>query len=218
LASICVDGHRRQDRFVTALSAAGIVASITGLWSISRVKSVIGDYTIFWLSAVGALNWGVIAGFAIARGAGVRLRGLQRSALLGAAAVFVWSVVYFGSDQLKRARRQGLLPSRDSARVVRLATEAILADMTREHATRPLFQLKTRDWTTAVGVVLQVYKRGVRPAVEGSRESFFGEPLEPDGRQDRTFVITDVPMDATTSARSGSTPLPSVERLFIYAR
>lgn len=217
LVAACVDARRRQDRFVVALTAAGVIASMSALWSITRVKSLIGDYTIFWLSAVGALNWGVIGGAALTRVVGVRLRAAQQAAALGSSGLVVSGLLYFGSDQLKHVRRRALLPQRDSARVVQLASDAILADMRREHVQRPLFQMQSRDWATAAGVLLQVYKRHAPTSVEGSADSFFGEPLTPDGREDRVFVIGDPTPQATLATRAGEELLPNVERLSIHA-
>lgn len=56
--------HRR---FHAALSAAGLLAALTALWSITRVKPLVGDYAIFWLSAVGTLNRAVVGALALAR-------------------------------------------------------------------------------------------------------------------------------------------------------
>ena len=217
LAALCLDAYRRQDSSSCALTAAGLLASLAALWSITRVQSLVGDYTIFWLSAVGALNWAVGGGVMLARLTGPRLRMLQRVAALGASALVIWLGIHLGIDQLKRERRQGLLRQRDSARVVQLAAAAILDDMQRAHAHRPLFHLSTADWTAAAGILLQVYKRGSPPAVDPDLVTWFGEPFARNGQEDRSFVITDAATQARLRELPAGDSLPGVERLYIYA-
>jgi hypothetical protein len=217
LSAACWDAQRRRDRFDAALTAAGLLASVTALWSITRVKSLIGEYMIFWLSAIGTLNWAMIAGLALTRVVGVRLRALQQWAVLGASALMVSGFVHLGSDELKRARRHGLRPPRDSARVVKLASQAVLDDMRRHHVQRPLFQMGTRDWGAAAGVLLQVYKRGVPPAVDASLVAFFGEPLAPNGREDRVIVIADATTHRALIGRPGYELVADVEGMYIHA-
>lgn len=214
LAAACLDARLRQYRFDAALSAAGLLASVIAFWSITRVTSLVGDYMVFWMSAIGTLNWAVIAGLAATRLAGIRMRPLLRWVSLGAAALLIAGFLQSGSDQLKRARRQGRLPPRGGAKVVKLASDAVLDDMRRHNVQRPLFQLSTRGWGEAAGVVLQIYKRGARPAVDASLVPFFGEPLAPDGREDRVFVIA----DAAQPAVPGDALVASVDGMSIYAR
>ena len=217
LAGGVVDAQGRQDRFGAALSAAGLVASITALWSITRVRSIVGDYMVFWMAAIGTLNWGVIAGLVLTRIAGVRPRAVHRWAVIGVSALVVSGFIYLGSDQLKRARRQGLRPPRDSARLVELASGAVLDDIRRRNVQRPLFQLSTSDWGEAAGVLLQAYKRGARPAVDPSLVSFFGAPLAPDGTEDRVYVIADATAHAALTERPGDELVANVEGMYIHA-
>jgi len=217
LAAGWLDAYRRGDRSMSALAAAGVLSSLVALWSISRVPSLVGDYTIFWLSAVGALNWAVVAGLVFARLAGERLPVLQQAVAVGTSALVVWFSADAGVGQIKRERRQALRPPRDSARVVQLATAAILDDMQRAGARRPLFHLATSDWTTAAGVLLQVYKRRVPPAVDPGLVSWFGEPFAADGREDRVFVVTDPAARAKLAQVPDGELLTGVERFYIYA-
>jgi len=213
-----VDAVRRNDRFDAALSVFGFLASIVGLWSLTRVRSLIGDYTIFWLSAIGTLNWAIIAGLIVRRVVGVRLPVLRQGVALGIAGIVLWSFLDLGGAQLRRVRRQALRPRSDSATAVRLASDAILEDMRLEQIRRPLFQLNTRDWTTAAGVLLQVYKRSTPVAVERSLVSLFGGPLTPAGDEDRVFVIADAAAHASLSNQPGDELLIRVDGMYIHAR
>lgn len=217
LAALAVDALRRQERFHGALAACGLIASLVGLWSITRVRSLIGDYMIFWLSAIGALNWALIAGLAMTRAAGVRMRAVQQTIALATAAVVLWLFVDVGSGQLKRARRQALRPTRGGASVVQVASDAILDDMRRNRVQRPLLQMSTPDWGVAAGVLLQVYKRGRTPAVHPSLVPLFGAPLAPDGREDRLYVIADAASQAVLTQPVAGTVIGSVGDVYIHA-
>ena len=214
LAAVCRDAERRHDRFGAALSAAGIVASLTVLWSITRVKSLIGDYMVFWMSAIGALNWAVIAALPLTRMSD-RLTAWPRRVAIGAAALLVAGFIHAGTDQLKHARRQGRIPPRGAARVVQVLSQAVLEDISRRQVRRPLFQMQTQAWGEAAGILLQVDKRGARPAVDPGFVALYGEPFAPDGQEDRVFVIAD-------AARPETTPpaelIATVEGIAIYAR
>lgn len=217
LAVACLDAQQRRRPFDAALAAAGILASLTVLWSLTQVKSLVGDYMVFWLSSIGTLNWAVIAGSALTRVGGVRLRTLYEWAAVSASALVVWAFVDLGSVELRRARRHGLVPARDSARLVKLVSEAILEDMRRHQVQRPLFHMTTRDWGEAAGVLLQVYKRGNLPAVDASLVSFFGEPLAPNGQEDRIVVLADAAMHPTFLGRPGYEFLAQVDGMYIHA-
>ncbi len=217
LAAVCVDAHRRQQRFDAALAAAGVLASLTVLWSLTQVKSLVGDYMVFWLSAIATLNWALIAGTVLTRLGSVRLRALHEWTAVCASALVVWSFVDLGSVELRRARRPGLVPPHDSARVVKLVSEAILDDMQRHQVQRPLFHMTTREWGEAAGVLLQVYKRGSTPAVDASLARFFGEPLAPNGQEDRIFVLADAAMHPTFMGRPGYEFLAQVDGMYVHA-
>jgi hypothetical protein len=48
-------GKRR--RFDALFGAAGLLSAVVALWSVSNVPVIIGDYHVFWISIIGALNW-----------------------------------------------------------------------------------------------------------------------------------------------------------------
>jgi hypothetical protein len=219
LAAACWDAMRRQDRFDAALCAAGLLASVTGLLSITRIRSFVGDYMVFWMSAIGALNWAVIAGLALTRfvSIGIRLRETMRWATLGASAIVVGGCVYLGADQIEQARQDGLKRPRDSARTVMLLSDAIVADLRRRPAQRALIQLSTDAWSEAAGVVLQLYKRGVPLSTHANEVSFFGEPFAPNGHEDRVFIIADRRTHAELSGRPGDEVVAEVDGVYIHA-
>jgi hypothetical protein len=217
LAVACMDAHRRQQRFDAVLAAAGILASLTVLWSLTQVKSLIGDYMVFWLSAIGVLNWAVIAGIAMTRLGGVKLHTLFEWTAVGASALVMWTFVHLGSTEMRRARRSGIVPPHDSARLVKLVSQIVLDDMSRHQVQRPLLHMTTQDWGAAAGVLLQVYKRGSQPAVDPSLVAFFGEPLAPTGEEDRIYVLADASSHPSFLGKPGYEFLTQVDGMYVHA-
>lgn len=217
LILVFADAHRRQQRFDAALAAAGLLASLTVLWSLTQVKSLVGDYMVFWLSSIGTLNWAVIAGITLTRLGGVRLHTVFEWTAVGASALAVWIFVQLGTTELRRARRHAMVPPRDSARTVKLVSETILNDMRTHQVRRPLIHMTTRDWGEAAGVLLQVYKRGSTPAVDASLVHFFGAPLAPNGQEDRIFVLADATWHPAFIGRSGYEFLAQIEGVYVHA-
>jgi hypothetical protein len=217
LAVASIDAHRRQQRFDAALAAAGILASLIVLWSLTQVKSLVGDYMVFWLSSIGALNWAVIAGAALTRLGGVRAHQAFEWAAVVAAALVMWTVVDLGTIEMRRARRAGTMAPRDSARTVKLVADTILDDLRRHQVRRPLLHMTTRDWGEAAGVLLQVYKHGATPAVDEGLVRFFGEPLAPTGQEDRTYVLADAKWHPYFVGRPGYEFLVQVDGMFVHA-
>ncbi len=217
LALAGVDAHRRQERFDAALAVAGILASLTVLWSLTQVKSLVGDYMVFWLSSIGALNWAVIAGRALTRLGGVRLQRLFEWSAVGAAALVMWTFVDLATIEMRRARRPGIMAPHGSARTVKLVSDNILDDMRRHQVRRPLLHMKTQDWGEAAGVLLQVYKHGPTPAVDEGLVRFFGEPLAPTGQEDRIYVLADAKWHPSFVDRPGYELLGQIDGMFVHA-
>jgi hypothetical protein len=211
------DARRRRERFDAALCAVGVLASAIAVWSITRIRTLIGDYMVFWVSVIGAVNFAVIAGVGLTRLVSVRLRDPLRWAAVAASALVVMTYVYLGVNQLGRTRRYEGRPPRESAQTVKVVSDAIIDDLRRHDVQRPLFRFSTPAWGEAAGVLLQLYKRGVAPAVEQKFVNLFGEPLAPDGHADRVYVFADASLHAALTQRPGDEVVAAVDDLYVHA-
>jgi hypothetical protein len=54
----------RRRHFEALLCGAGLTTALVALWSVARIPGIIGDYHVFWISIVGALNCAALAGTA----------------------------------------------------------------------------------------------------------------------------------------------------------
>jgi hypothetical protein len=173
---------RMGHRFVARLSAAAAIALLAGCWSITRIVDTIGDYQVFWMSALGALTWAAIATVAVTALAG-GFAVVRRDCIRGLFLITAVSAGVIVVTGLSHARAYAL-EQRDidlRRKVVAVATEQFLV---REHVRRPLLRLTLDTWPEAASVILHVYKHHRRLAVEEGWILIFGEVFEPTGRED----------------------------------
>jgi hypothetical protein len=186
---------RQEKKFEAAFCGVGIVASLIALWSITRIRTLIGDYMVFWMAILGAMNWAVLAGLAIdavlRRVTRERLNAPIRVFAYASTVVLVLGVVFAGEQQIAGAKQLAARNLPQNARDLRVLCDALDAYLAGEHIQRPLLQVAPATWGDAAGVILDRYRRGLPFAVSADLVWMFGEPLAPTGQEDRVIVIAD---------------------------
>jgi hypothetical protein len=198
----CRIAARRQDRFGAAMCGLGVLASLIALWSITRIRVLIGDYMVFWMSVIGALNWAIAAGVLLAPWlAAERVRlAIQRIALaLGV--IVIGGYLFSGVRDLENVRNRRARSETD--RTISALSDDIDAYLEREHLGRPLFRVAQGAWGDAMGVILDRYRRGVPIAVSADLVQLLGTPLAPTDREDVVFVIADAAVHDVLTKRPG---------------
>lgn len=208
------DANRRGDRFLASLCWTGVAASLVALWSITRIRAFVGEYMVFWISLVGALNWAALAAAALTRLRGTLHLSLARYRAPGILAVVVVAGFLAGeAAQLHHNTRQ---PLEDGARSVAALTEALQAHMQRASLERPLVRISGGAWPQAAGVIVRLYKLGVPVSVPPELVEYFGEPLVRSGH-DATFYIADTAASAELSKRPGDIVIARHDALSLHA-
>ena len=178
---------RSGHRFVGRLCLLTALGSVAACWSITRIADEIGDYQIFWMTAVGALNVTLLCcvGFVAAA---ERASWLRRGAVPLMTLTIAVSIALVTVKGLASARSYAV-EQRDSdvtRKVVALATVEYLE---REHIRRPLFRISEATWLQSAGVILHVYKVHPRMAVDQRWVPVFGDALAANGREDIELQI-----------------------------
>lgn len=203
LATLAVAGASVAwlEQALAHLSLLTALASVVACWSIPRIAGAIGDYQIFWMSAIGALNLALVAA-AIAGGATADAPARRRW-LLGVMSVLLGLVAAATTVRgLAGARAYGV-NQRDSEAPRRVVAEATAEYRARARVTRPLFRMNATSWLQAAAVVLHAYRRQGDLAVDRSWVPVFGDALAPDGSEDLALDIGGgYPADATIVARA----------------
>jgi hypothetical protein len=208
---------KHDDRFGAVMCALGALASLIALWSITRIRVLIGDYMVFWMSVIGALNWAIAAGVLLdpwltAGRARVRL-AIQRIALaLGV--LVIGGYLFSGIHDLEHIRTRDTRSETD--RTISALSDDIDLYLEREHVGRPLFRIAQGAWGDAMGVVLDRYRRGVPVAVSSDLVQLLGTPLAPTHREDVVFVIADTAVHEILTKRPGDILVAHRSGIYIH--
>lgn len=210
---------RHRKFFEAALCGLGLVASLTALWSITRIRTLIGDYMVFWMSIVGLLNWATLAGLgvdALLRRPDRARLAIHRLAVATAAvalALFAWS----GVDQIESARRYALRNPLGPARDVRVICDALDAYLSGEQRRRPMFAIGGGAWGDAAGVILDRYRRGKPFTISHDLVWMFGDPLVTTGGEDATIIVADRASHDELSRQPGDHLIAHRNAIYLHA-
>jgi hypothetical protein len=188
LAVLGLSAWKRGYRSTACASGAALIASLVALLAASRISGQLVDHEVFWMSIVGALDAGALAGAAgdmFAKRPDGRVPsqlGLRTGVVVSMIAVSVTLGARGVRNDLERRRT-----------LEDHAVDAIVEDVRRllsEHAVRrPLIRLESGIAPTAFGALLQLYKMRQPFAVEDSRVHMLGESFRRNGREDVVVAI-----------------------------
>jgi hypothetical protein len=164
---IAIAWRRRQRPALAAAAGCCALAAIVALPAIHRSPELVGDYTVFWLSAVGALAAGLIAAWPLTGQSG------------GVVARVVPVLVVGVAVALAGVRFAG-----------HVSAAAHAADETADHLDRsldtalrrrgvadPIVFIADPVWADAAGTLLRRYKRREPFAVDPAWRFMYGRPL-----------------------------------------
>jgi hypothetical protein len=177
-------GGRRRYEWTLTLICLG--ASLAGFWSVLHIRSLIGDYHVFWLSVIGLVDAALIVGAAAAR---LPVIVPARTAAMLAVALPVLVILAIGAGAVRHL-------DRERARVVMAPDNLVARDLaTLVHARlpaighRPVFRLDSATWAPGAGVILQLDKDG-DPIALDELAGLFGSRLAADGSEDVLILIS----------------------------
>ena len=176
-------GKRR--RFDALFGAAGLLSAVAALWAVSRIPAIIGDYHVFWISIIGALNWGVL-GAAVSEPVVSRLvaRTPQRLATFAYPTFVLVLLIQPLPTLLSMARAAG-----GDSDDIKASADAIGADMFSRNLSRALLQGGALAWGVQGGVAVELYKRHVPIAVDAGSVFMYGRPLAANGHEQAVYVV-----------------------------
>lgn len=186
LVPVGVIAHRRGAEVVARLCAFTLAGSMVAGWSITRIAGAVGDYQVFWMSALGALNVALLATAVPGLDAQGRSSRLYLPVVLGVVATAAAGVAVVGS--LLSARDYAVL-QRDQQAPRREVALATAAHLDRIAARRPLFRMNETSWLHAAGIVLHASRNRRSLAVDDAWVRVFGRPFAPNGTEDVVLEI-----------------------------
>ena len=187
LAITAIIAARAGRRFGAALAGLLVLASITALWSVTRIEDAIIDHEVFWMSGLGVLGTAVLLDAVLAAGGDRRGRAsLRVTSLLCGLAVCLVAVI--GVVQLRLATSRTFSPRPQQAAAAALA-EALKQRLAGA-AGRPIVKIEQDAWPVAAGVLLNLQKSGVPFAVEEDWLPMFSDVAAATGRETEVLEIT----------------------------
>jgi hypothetical protein len=170
LAALSTLAWRTRER--PALSRAAVVTmtiAIVSLLAIHRSPAPLGDYTVFWLTPVGAFAIALLAAWPLSR-----LREVSHfAAAMGVAA----TILVAGLAGLELHRKIGdALKPRPAGTVAQLDRD-LGAALRSRGVINPMVFIDDPVWADAAGTLLQRYKRGELFAVDPAWAFMYGRPL-----------------------------------------
>ena len=187
LAITAIVAARAGRRFGAALAALLVVASITALWSATRIEDAIVDHEVFWMSGFGVLGTAVLLDAAMTAGGERRGRASPRlTSILCGLAVALVAVI--GVVQLRLVTNQTFSPRPQQVAAAALA-EALKPRISSV-AGRPIVKIEQDVWPVAAGVLLNLQKSGVPFAVEDDWLPMFTDAAAATGRETEVVEIT----------------------------
>lgn len=199
-----------------ALSSAG---GIVALLSVSQIRGDITDYSIFWISLVGAMN----AAFALALGLemlsgrwrdGLRAHVAALTIMMGLS-VPLLTAAWLGISQLVDARTAASVETSADREIAELA-DALENALSAADGRRARVRIANPVWGQAAGALLQLYKRGVPVAVDPGLDVMYGR-LVARGDEDMTFWVVDRSMAALLVAHDGGCVLTTRGDVVLYS-
>jgi hypothetical protein len=187
IAALAVSARRRKKAFQANLSLLSLLALLVGVWSLTHVPDDILDHEIFWLSALGALNCGLIAGAGIGgltrqSSAPTRPIGTTAGLIVVVAAGLALGASSFRDFTAFERRRT------DRAAIVRMY-EAVQRYLNDRRARKPLVTLEPSKWSQAAGVILRLRRAGYTPAVPDGWIHMFTSAFARRGDEDTEIRI-----------------------------
>jgi hypothetical protein len=171
VAAIALWAGLRKEWFRAALAAMTLIASLVGLWSITRIDGETYDHLVFWLAGIGALQLGLIADAVVRLVPGANRPIPVR--LAAAACVLLFGVAVAGGFQdLRVIVSRSFRPGLQQLTARRLADW--IAPTLEANVRGPLVTIDQPTWGTAAGVLLQLRKRQIPYSVEEGWSFMFG--------------------------------------------
>jgi hypothetical protein len=204
LVPVIVWAHR-QRRFYAAMAALSLLASAIGFWSTLRIHGLIGDYQIFWLSMLGAVN--------VALATGAWLAGRGERFLRPAAAAMVAGAAAIGTYNLIEQTRQAPLDLPYAA--VRSLSEQTLRGMASMGNRRPLVRLDTEQGIGA-GLLVALVKASTPFTVDAAVAPLYGPEWTTTGDEDALLTLCGPEEHAQLATRPHNVTLAYFDELPLY--
>jgi hypothetical protein len=216
LGVVVLEAWRKRDRFEAAFGMTLLGASLLALWSATRIDDVPDDHTVFWISTIGVMNLGLIAGTIIQR---VWRASNGMSALRlaqGLSVVAFVAAADAGMSELRRLAHASHVPGGEKDTVAAVADD-VAGYVQSHHVSRPLIRLDQDAWGIAAGVILDLQKRGIPVAVENDWLVMFTPQFASRGNEPVEITIAGRALHVQLQAKTDGEIISARDPIYAHA-
>ena len=201
---------RSGARFNGALGAICLSTLGVGLLSAISIRGRIGDYHLFWLTAVGAMSAAVVT-TAVAR------RFVSLPSALGAYAGAAMLAAALYASYGAFVARTAFAPTLERTTVMAL-TKDIMELQRNGQFGRLLIEVDPIVWDIAAGVVLELVRADVEVHVDPLLVRLYGPPFRASGNEDTLLSIAGPAKHEAVMKQEGRRFVTSVNRVSVSVR
>jgi hypothetical protein len=176
---------QQRRRFHSSFAIIALVASALACWSVSRIHAGVADHEVFWISALGVIDLGIVLGTWV----DLPLTPIVSRRLTGGVAfAFALASLALAFRELRAVERQAHQVTGEPE-IVKSLTRQLTAALQKEGIKKPRFDFDRAAWGIGAGVLLQLRKDGQPFTVDQSLLTIFESPLAPTGNEDGELSI-----------------------------
>lgn len=173
---------RRGRAFAGAVAVIAFAGALGSFLSLRRLPEQPMDHTVYWVSIVGAMCWIVVVAFVADAVAGRVTRGREVfGPAAGRASVAIGAVAVVVCGAWQGVERH-TIDAQVSVNMEKLSN-LVLNALAERRVDHPLVVVTQNTWGTVSGVVFQLSRAGLQPAVSADWTDMFGRRLLPTGRE-----------------------------------
>jgi hypothetical protein len=203
-------------RFEGHLALVALAATAIGVWGLTRIRGDILSHELFGLSAIGALNLGILgaAGVRVVSGSvgdwitGPAARRVSCALmLLLATAVGLRDLDSLTSFERRQQEHLAIVP----------AYKAVSDYAAAGNVRKPLIRIGADRWGDAAGVLLRLVQAGRSTAVMDTDVPMFTDAFAATGDEDALVTLADLELHRDLREKPGTTVLLAAPPLFVDA-
>jgi hypothetical protein len=197
LAFVAWRWHVKQRATESSLALLCAVASVIALVSISRIRGGLADHLVGWVTTLGVLNVGVLAGAALT---GIDERRIWKLVPIGSIAL-VLTVACYGGSRIEGQRRDVIRKAANGRTPAQALYQELPGTLTKAKIRKPLIHAAVLSWPQAAGIALQLTKKDYPFASD--LVWLFGPQVAPRGDEDADITVADTPTRHALTPRAG---------------
>jgi uncharacterized transporter YbjL len=218
LLGVAVRAFLTSRTITASLATTLFLASMVGLWSVTRIRDDVLAYHIFWLAGIGAINAAVIVA-AIIEAFEERFSPhwiFDRRLAALACALTIAGGVWLGVRDLRHLTGREL-SQRRTIETVDAMYRSVREYLNQHQLSKPLLRVDNRFYDLGAATIVRLRKAGVPLAVDDDWVWMYTDTFRVSGDEDAALLIATPATHLELIARPGNVALLDRDPVFVHA-